>query len=329
MTRRLSGDSVEPGLAFLDAATGDQVSHVELPFGGTSFFAEGLFWVRDSDNSVFLAIDPATHEIVERIPVPFPGNATVDGSRLWVAAQQEPRVVAIDIPSERIIVDRDLAQYPDDTIGMSGILAAEDSIWVQHDDALFRLDPRTGEEQARIEEVFWAGGIAQADDGTIWATSWPGLVQIDPATNERTDLEFDRDTDIYGSIVFEGGALWTADEIKGELYKIDPATTDVLDTYDTAEGSRYLSGDEGQVWVANQDVGTVMRFDAVTGAGETFPMGHLATSVVAGAGEAMVTVWPLRAIEAEIDALEGSVARVLIPGYAFDELDPALARIHR
>ena len=233
--------------------------------------------------------------------------------------------MAIDIPSERIIVDRDLAQYPDDTIGMSGILAAEDSIWVQHDDALFRLDPRDGEEQARIEEVYWAGGLAQADDGTIWATSWPGLVQIDPTTNERTDLEFDRDTDIYGSIVFEGGALWTADEIKGELYKIDPATTDVLDTYDTAEGSRYLSGDEGQVWVANQDVGTVMRFDAVTGAGETFPMGHLATSVVAGAGEAMVTVWPLRTIEAEIDALEGSVARVLIPGYAFNELDPALA----
>ena len=190
-----SSNTVEPGLAFLDAATGDQVSHVELPFGGTSFFAEGLFWVRDSDNSVFLAIDPATHEVVERIPVPFPGNATVDGSRLWVAAQQEPRVVAIDIPSERIIVDRDLAQYPDDTVGMSGILAAEDSIWVQHAEALFRLDPRTGEEQARVDEVFWAGGLAQADDGTIWATSWPGLVQIDPATNERTDLVFDRETD--------------------------------------------------------------------------------------------------------------------------------------
>jgi peptide/nickel transport system substrate-binding protein len=320
-----AGNPVDPGLAFLDASTGDQVNDVDLAWAGSSFFAEGLFWVRDSDNSVFLAIDPATHEVVERIPVPFPGYATVEGSRLWVAAQQDPRVVAIDIPSERIIVDRDLAQDPEDTLGMSGILAAEDSIWVQHDNALFRLDQRNGEEQAKIEDVYWAGGLAQADDGTIWATSWPGLVQIDPATNERTDLEFDRQTEIYGSVVSEGGALWTADEIKGELYKIDPATAAVLDTYDTDEGSRYLSADDGQVWVANQDVGTVMRFDAVTGAGETFPMGHLATAVVAGAGQAMVTVWPLRTVEAEIDALEGSVARVLVPGYAFNELDPAVA----
>ena len=135
---------------------------------------------------------------------------------------------------------------------------------------------------------------------------------------------FDQQTDIFGSVVSEGGALWTADEIRGRLYKVDPATGAELDSFDTDEGSRYLAADEGQVWVANQDVGTVMRFDAVTGARATFPMGHLATSVVAGAGQAMVTVWPLKTIEAEIETLEGSVARALIPGYAFNELDPAI-----
>ena len=320
-----TADQTAPGLAFLDAVSGDPISHVDLPWAGVSFFAEGRFWARDTDNSVFLAIDPATHEIVERIPVPFTGYATVDGSRLWVASQQEPRVVSIDIPSERIILDEPYANDPHDTVGMSGILAAEGSIWAQHGEELLRLDPRSGEVVARIGEVYWAGGLTQVEDGTIWATSWPGLVQIDPATNERTGLVFDKETDVFGSVVSEGGALWTADEIRGRLYKIDPATADELDTFDTDEGSRYLSADEGQVWLANQDVGTVMRFDAVTGASETFPMGHLATSVVAAAGQAMVTVWPLKTIEAEIDALEGSVARVLIPGYAFNEMDPALA----
>ena len=167
---------------------------------------------------------------------------------------------------------------------MSGILAAEGSIWVQHGEELLRLDPRNGDVVARIAEVYWAGGLAQVADGTIWATSWPGLVQIDPATNERTGLVFDQQTDIFGSVVSEGGALWTADEVRGRLYKIDPATAEELDSFETDEGSRYLSADDGQVWVANQDVGTVMRFDAVTGARETFPMGHLATAVVTGAG---------------------------------------------
>lgn len=319
-----AGSSIDPGLAFLDAQTGDQVGHVDLAQGNVSFFAEGLFWVRDADNSVFLAIDPVTHEVVERIPVPVAGYGAVEGSRLWVASFTEPRVVEIDIASERIVNDHDLAQDAQDTDGMSGILAAEGSIWVQHRDEVLRLNPRDGDVEARIGEVYWAGGLAQVDDGTIWATSWPGLVQIDPEANER-GLVFDRDTDVFGSVVSEAGALWTADEIKGVLYKIDPATAEVLDTYETDEGSRYLSSDEGQVWVANQDVGTVMRFDAVTGARETFPMGHLAVSVVAGAGQAMVTVWPGRPFDDEIASLEGSVARVLIPGYAFDQMDPAIA----
>ena len=72
-------DQIDPGLAFLDAQTGDPVGHVELAEGSDSFFAEGLYWVRDTDNSVFLAIDPATHEVVERIPVPVAGYASGRG----------------------------------------------------------------------------------------------------------------------------------------------------------------------------------------------------------------------------------------------------------
>ena len=109
------------------------------------------------------------------------------------------------------------------------------------------------------------------------------------------------------------------------LYKIDPATAEVLDTYETDEGSRYLSSDDGQVWVANQDVGTVMRFDAVTGAHETFPTGHLATTVVAGTGRRWSRSGPASPSRTRSHALEGSVARVLIPGYAFDQMDPAIA----
>lgn len=315
----------EPGLAFLDAASGDLTAHVEATQPGAAFFAEGRFWVRDPDSSVFLAIDGATHEIVARIPVPIAsGYAAVDGDRLWVADFRSATLAEVDIPTERTLNEFDLARDAQDTDGLSGILVADGSVWVQHGEELLRVDPRDGKVQARIGGIYWAGALTQVEDGTIWATSWPGLVQIDPRTNERGRV-LDQGTEIFGSVVEQAGALWTADESKGVVYKVDPGSAKILDTYETGEGARYLSAADGQVWVANQDAGTVTRIDALTGQMRTFSMGHVVAAVVAGAGQAMVTVLPGKTFEDEIAALTGDVARVLAPGYAYYELDPAIA----
>ena len=314
-----------PGLAFLDAASGDLLAHIDAAEPGAGFFAEGRFWVRDPDNSVFLAIDGVTHEVVARIPVPIAsGYAAVDGDRLWVADFNSPTLAEVDIPTERTIHEFDLAQDAQDTEGLSGILVADGSVWVQHRDELLRLDPRNGKVRARIGGIYWAGAVTQVQDGTIWATSWPGLVQVDPQTNER-GLVLDQATDIFGSVVEQAGALWTADESKGVVYKVDPNSAKILDTYETGEGARYISAADGQVWVANQDVGTVTRIDALTGELGTFSMGHPVAAVVTGADQAMVTVLPGKTFEDEIAALTGDVARVLAPAYVYSQLDPAIA----
>jgi streptogramin lyase len=67
------------------------------------------------------------------------------------------------------------------------------------------------------------------------------------------------------------------------VYKVDPDNAKLLDTYETGEGAHYLSAADGQVWVANQDVGTVTRIDALTGELRTFSMDHPLVAVVAGA----------------------------------------------
>jgi ABC-type oligopeptide transport system substrate-binding subunit len=313
----------DPGLAFLDAASGDPVAHVDVTLPGVAFFADGRFWVLDADSSVFLAIDGETHDVVARIPVPTSGYAAVDGDRLWVASRTSPTLVEVDISTERTLREIDLAQGPQDTDGLSGIVVADGSVWVQHRDELLRIDPGNGKVRARIGGVYW-GTLTQVEDGSIWATSWPGLVQIDPKTNER-GLVLDQGTDIFGSVVEQAGALWTGDESKGVVYKVDPDRAEILDTYQTGEGARYLSAADGQVWVANQDAGTVTRIDALTGELRTFSMDHPVVTVVTGANQAMVTVWPGKTFEDEIASLTGDVARVLVPAYAYLQLDPAIA----
>jgi class 3 adenylate cyclase/ABC-type oligopeptide transport system substrate-binding subunit/sugar lactone lactonase YvrE len=314
-----------PGLAFLDAASGDLTAHVDVSQPGAAFFAEGRFWVRDADSSAFLAIDGVTHDIVARIPVTIQsGYGAVDGDHLWVADLNSPTLVEVDIPTERTLHEFDLAQDAQDTDGASGIMVADGSVWVQQGDELLRLDPHNGKVRARIGGVSWAGGLAQAKDGTIWAAAWPGLVQVDPQTKER-GLELDLAIATGGNVVEQAGALWTTDESKGVVYKVDPDNAKLLDTYETGEGAHYLSAADGQVWVANQDVGTVTRIDALTGELRTFSMDHPLVAVVAGADQAMVTVLPGKTFEDEVAALTGDVARVLVPAYAYYQLDPAIA----
>jgi class 3 adenylate cyclase/ABC-type transport system substrate-binding protein/streptogramin lyase len=310
----------EPGLAFFEADTAAPIHQIPMnqPFGHP-FFDDGMFWVRDPDNSVYVAIDATTHEISARVPVPT-GYADAEDGRLYVGDFNAPTLTVIDVASERVLRTFTLPVEDGDTDGSSGVLVSNGSIWVQHRDEVLRIDPESGRRQARIPGIGF-GLLIEAEDGTIWTASDAGLVQIDPATNESA-ATFNPGTG-FGSVASQGGAIWTADEAKGIVYKVDPRSGEQLDTYEADEGSRYLAAGDGNVWVANQDVGSVTVIDAVTGARETYPMGHLAGGVAVGGGEALITIPPGKTFEDEIASLEGDVAKVLVPGYAYTALDPA------
>jgi class 3 adenylate cyclase/ABC-type transport system substrate-binding protein/streptogramin lyase len=313
---------LEPGLAFFDAATAEPTGHIPMEAAAYSFFDEGTFWVRDADNSVYVAVDAATHEVTRRVPVPA-GSADAEDGRLYVGDLNAPTVTVIDVASEQIVDEWSVAEDDDDHDLVSFVLVSNGSVWAQHRDEVLRLDLQTGRIEARIPGIGY-GGMTEAEDGSIWTASNAGLVQIDPATNDRGVVFPTRGWE-FGSVASEAGAIWTSDETKGVVYKVDPDTGDLLDTYEADEGSRYLDAGDGKVWVANQDVGSVTVIDAVTGELETYPMGHLTAAAMVGGGQALVTILPGTTFEDEIASLTGDVAKVLVPGYPYYPLDPALA----
>ena len=135
-------------------------------------------------------------------------------------------------------------------------------------------------------------------------------MRIDPKTLETTNTDAPSGT---GYLTTGGGFVWTADETKGEVYKVD-ASGKVADTYPTGDGARAVSyaEDADELWVGNQDAGTVTAIDALTGQTRDYAFGHPLQSVAAGSGTVPVQLNPGRTYEDRIQALHGDVARLLV-----------------
>jgi ABC-type oligopeptide transport system substrate-binding subunit/class 3 adenylate cyclase/tRNA A-37 threonylcarbamoyl transferase component Bud32/outer membrane protein assembly factor BamB len=325
LTGRDGPGAVQPGVALLDAKSGDVVAEIPLKEARDAIFADGSFWLLNLEPLSFVQLDANTRKVVKQIASPLPnvGYFAVDRDDLWVTDYGGPTLVRIDIGLGREVNRFRLSDDPRDTSPTAGVVVGAGSVWVTRPDAgeVLRLNPRTGAIEHRFTGR-WASYSIAFSDGDVWITSFRGLERIDAATNTIVAT-----AQVPQPIVFVaagGGFAWTANESSGTVYKVD-RTGRVVASYETGEGARSVSFSEGTLWVANQDVGTITAIDASTGEQRSYEMGHVVDVVAAGAGLASVGISEARTFEAAISALGGQVGRLLIPGYELENADPALA----
>ncbi|HEY6888341.1 MAG TPA: BTAD domain-containing putative transcriptional regulator [Solirubrobacter sp.] len=325
---RRPGADIRPGVVLLDPTDGRVVAHVDsLREPGDVVFGDGRFWVLDLAPLSFAAIDPRRGRIVRQFasPVEDVGYYGVTRDRLWVSDYLGPTVVEIDSRAGRVIRRLRVSDDPHDTDPTGLIAVAYGSLWVSRPRSalIVRIDRASGRVVHRFhgfKDVF-GGGAAAA--GAVWVSSEAGLVRIDAASNTVTAIA-KLPQPLYGPTV-GGGFAWAANEAKGETYKVDQHGK-VVATYATGDGAKKVDFSAGAAWVTNQDVGTVTRIDAVTGARREFATHHTVSSAAAGAGRLLVEVHDQRSIVEHLDALKGAVARLVVPLYATEEPDTALAR---
>jgi Tol biopolymer transport system component len=129
------------------------------------------------------------------------------------------------------------------------------ALWITtgSDGRVLRVDPQSQELTAAID--VGAGpvtDVAVSEDG-VWASASSDLVRIDPATNAVVDrLGSDRG---FGAIAFGPSGLWVIAGAghDGEVWQIDPATSDVQQRIPLANPSFWNTiavGDEA-VWVTS------------------------------------------------------------------------------
>jgi hypothetical protein len=148
-----------------------------------------------------------------------------------------------------------------------------DSLWVLvpdgDDPAVLRLDPSTGDEQARIS---LPGGTCEgiaAGFGSIWACAPDGMVRIDPASNTiAATVAFQRPPEWFGRPAVGEDAVWmgSGEVVADTVVRIDPATNAVTGTYPVGHTVSQLAYGLGYLWVTSTNDGLLLRVDPASGA---------------------------------------------------------------
>ncbi|MGI8605945.1 MAG: protein kinase domain-containing protein, partial [Gaiellaceae bacterium] len=233
--------AVEPGVAILDAESGDVVAEIPGKEGREAIYADGSFWILKLEPISFSQIDAESRTVVKEIasPVSDVGYFAVDGNDLWVTDYTGPTLVRVDVRLGREVERFRLSNDGADTSRAVGVVVGAGSVWVTRPDAgeILRLNPRTGVVEHRFTGRFGSFSIAFAD-GDVWFTSFRGLERIDAATNTIVATAQVPPPIVY--VAAGGGFAWTANESTGTVYKVD-RTGRIVGSYETGEGARSVS----------------------------------------------------------------------------------------
>jgi DNA-binding SARP family transcriptional activator len=319
--------SLPPGVAILSAKDGSLVAHIttaEINVPSEVVKGNGHFWVWGLHPFQLVEVDPADGHIIRHVNSPFSGDAAwylPDGRNVWFTANRE--LVRVDAVEGRA-VDRYVLTSANTTSGLAMLTRCFGSLWVvdNPNSLVLRVDPATGRIRARIPTQY-PYAIA-CGDGGLWV-SWfdKGIHRIDPDTNTVV-ASASTPAPFVNEVAVGGGFAWTSNEAAGSVSKVDREGK-VVAVYETGDGAHQMSFGGGRLWVANQDAGTVTGIAAATGARTTYSFRHPVQSVAVQGSHLLVELAAGLTFEDRIAALKGKVAKLIVPTYVFDPVDPALA----
>jgi heat shock protein HslJ len=262
-------NSSDRAILRIDPQTDRIIAAIPTPFvptweigGGGLSVADGSVWVAGGDASggAIVRIDPSTNTVIDtiRLSEGRVADVAVDGGSAWALITGNPgppQVVRIDLST-----DREVATIPLDggygrfIFAMGGsVLAAVVQPPGGPFDAgtLVRIDPATNQ----VADSWGLGTYPSvaSGDGSIWAATSDGVLQIDPAT--------DRPIGSPGSVNCTGDALavgaggvWCFNPADGRaLIRYNPGIreTDIAMRPDQRTGGIALATSPGSVWVVD------------------------------------------------------------------------------
>jgi streptogramin lyase len=152
------------------------------------------------------------------------------------------------------------------------LISAEGALWETGPAGLIKRDERTG----RAEKTLKLGGEPQyvaAGFGAIWVTveqsaSVASLVRVNAATNEIVATVDMSPSGVGGNnmlfVATDKAFVWVFNG-EGTLWRIDPITNRVNETFHVTDTGSYMTTGGGFVWVSNISRNEVVRVDPITG----------------------------------------------------------------
>jgi serine/threonine protein kinase/ABC-type transport system substrate-binding protein len=205
-------------------------------------------------------IDARTQRVVGRVRSRAAGFANGVGSitfsktAAWVTTVNQT-LVRISLRTRRVTrIDR-LPWVP------GGVAAGGGSVWVVEDvgQEVIRFDARSGRIVGRFEvrgdpSGANAGGVVDAN-GSLWLSRGNGVVRADP----RTGRVLHRFAAPSRWLVFADEAIWAGEPGSGRVWKIDPATNNVVQRQKLHGWLSDLAVGGGSVWAPILPDGVVFK----------------------------------------------------------------------
>src|SRR5215217_1584943 len=150
------------------------------------------------------------------------------------------------------------------------LAAGDGAVWISQTFEIDRIDPGTGEIEAKVTVPEGACEATAFGFGALWTATCekPGLSRIDPRTNTVTghlDLAVPTQLDGEGSVGAGEGGIWLAVDGAGcsacRVARVDPQTLRVTAHVRVKVGAAGVRTGSGSVWVTNPRLDIVERID--------------------------------------------------------------------
>jgi streptogramin lyase len=187
-----------------------------------------------------------------------PFDVLVARGNVWTTGFENSMLVAVDPRTAHVARRIEVGGAP------TGLLYAAGAIWVglgRGATEVLRVDPGSGSIQ-RIDVGVTAPSHFVATSSGIWvANDGDALVEIDPATGSVSGLVHAGRT-LGQPALGPDGVLWVPDKEIDTIFRLDPSTGELLDSFPGGDGAFQALQAFGSMWVTSYAGADVWRFRA-------------------------------------------------------------------
>jgi YVTN family beta-propeller protein len=216
----------------------------------------GAVWVTNYRSGSVLRIDPVTLQRRSVRVGKTPFDVLVANGRVWATAWNDGKLVEIHPRTLRVLSRIDVGPYP------TGLHAQGGAIWIgfgRGATSIVRFEPRT-RSLGRIE--IGARNPSWFADGTrdLWIQTDDNLlVHVDP-TRRRVVGSRRIGRTLAQAAAAADGTIWVPDKEQDLVFRVDPGTGHVLDSFRGGDGAFAALNAFGSMWVTSYAGDDVWRW---------------------------------------------------------------------
>jgi streptogramin lyase len=216
----------------------------------------GALWVENYERGTLTRVEPRTGRIRSVRVGASPFDLLPAYGRVWVTLWEAGTLVEVEPHTMRILRRTKVGPRP------AGLRAAGGAVWLgfsRSATAVARIDPRTRAVE-RVEVGVKAPSGFAVGTRDLWIRAGNNvLVRLDP-TSRRVLAKFSVGRTVAPGALAPDGTLWLPDKEQDVVFRVDPNSGQVVDSFPAGAGAFAVLRAFGSMWVTSYAGSDVWRF---------------------------------------------------------------------